>query len=58
MSDRISYEDWVAEVDKLMLDLIGLNHQDVEDYDWWSEWDACNEPVDAFDEWKLKVLGE
>lgn len=54
MSDRVGYEEWVEEVDKLMLDLIGLDHNDVEDYDWWSEWDCGNQSVDAFEEWKLE----
>ena len=50
---KVSFEDWLVQLDRLFVAKFGLTHNDFEDYDWHGEFDGENTPVEAFEEWQL-----
>lgn len=49
----MTFEEWLKELDRLFLEYFGVGYRDVEDYDWWAEYEGENTPTEAFEEWKL-----
>lgn len=52
------FKKWLKQLDKLFINTIGLDHNDVEDHDWHSEWVSDISPSEAFQEWYATNWGE
>lgn len=46
----MSYNEWIAQVDALLVKAIGVSHDDLEDYLWHDDFEDGLEPVEAVDE--------
>lgn len=50
-AQQTSFEEWLKQLDKWFNSTVGLDHTDVEDYDWYSAWTSEVTPESAFQEW-------
>lgn len=51
----MTFKEWLEEIDKLLVRIMGLDHMDIEDYDWYSEWSSGMSPEESVGEWDLLV---
>lgn len=47
------FQEWISQVDLLMVKDFFLTHDEVVDYDWISEFESDTAPEEAYAEWKL-----
>jgi hypothetical protein len=56
-----SFEQWLREVDALLVASIGLDHESLPDVGWWDWWDSELTPAEAIAEasreWSLDGFG-
>ena len=52
------FEAWLETVDRLMLNLIGMNTADVEDWNWFDRFADGVTPNEALADWRGDVLAE
>lgn len=48
---RRPFADWLAEVDRLLIRRVGLDHGSLEDWPWEGDYLIGSSPRDAVDEW-------
>ena len=44
----MTFEQWLEQVDVIMVKYCDLDHSDMEDFKWYDEWKAHSTPFDAF----------
>jgi len=49
--------EFLKEIDRLMMEDMGMTHGDCEDYNWVDEFDSEVDPEDAYEEWKIHTEG-
>ena len=45
----MSFEDWMKNVDRILIGKIGLSSRDLVDRDWWCAWDDELDPAEAIE---------
>lgn len=50
MSQEISFEAWLKQVNRIVFQTCGLGVEDIPDYDYWSNWDAGVSPKETAEE--------
>lgn len=50
----MSYDSWINAVDKILLNVVGLCHDDMEDYLWHDEWEAGAKPAEAAEDFLIE----
>lgn len=52
----MSFDQWLIEVDRLLISSVGLGHDDIEDWRWFDSFEDGLSPFDAFEDWELECL--
>jgi hypothetical protein len=50
------WDEWMRAVDRLLINLCGLDSGSLEDWHWFDAFDAELSPQEAVDEWREEVL--
>lgn len=48
-----SFDEWLRQLDRIFNANYGIGYQDVEDYDWYAEFESECTPRESFEEWRL-----